>query len=268
MSTGEDLKNIVKDKYGSIARKAGGLKGCGCGCGCSGDDLDTWTMDQAYAGTEGYVPEADLGLGCGLPVKFAGIEPGQTVVDLGAGAGNDVFIARRIVGGAGRVIGVDMTREMIDQALRNAAKLGYDNVDFKLGDIEALPLPDGIADVVISNCVLNLVPDKTRAFAEIFRVLKPGARFCISDLVLRGELPEAIKNAAAMYAGCVSGAIQENEYLDIIRAAGFADVKVEESKGITLPKGLIEKYLDAETGRKVRENGFRILSVTVTGRKP
>ncbi|MHB8095001.1 MAG: arsenite methyltransferase [Candidatus Aminicenantales bacterium] len=266
MTNGEDLKNIVKDKYGSIARTAGGLKGCGCSC--SGDCSDTWTMDPAYAGVEGYVPEADLGLGCGLPVQFAGIKPGQTVVDLGAGAGNDVFIARRIVGGAGRVIGVDMTQEMIDQAQRNTAKLGYDNVDFKLGDIEALPLPDGTADVVISNCVLNLVPDKTKAFAEILRVLKPGAHFCISDIVLRGELPEKLRAAAEMYAGCVSGALQENEYLDIIRAAGFAGVKVEESKRITLPDGILGGFLDADALARFRDSDFQVLSITVTGRKP
>jgi SAM-dependent methyltransferase len=171
-STATDIKSIVREKYGAIAqnaeKRAG--KGGGCGTSCCGDgSLDM--IGGAYAAVDGYVAEADLALGCGLPTEHAGIAAGDTVLDLGAGAGIDAFVARRLVGDRGQVIGVDMTETMIERARANAAKLGYDNVAFRLGEIEALPVADGTVDVVISNCVLNLVPDKAGAFAETFRVL-------------------------------------------------------------------------------------------------
>jgi arsenite methyltransferase len=266
MNDEKKIKQIVKDKYGSIAREA--EQGCGCSCSSCGDSEGAWTVDLAYKGTEGYVPEADLSLGCGLPVKHAGIEPGHTVVDLGSGAGNDVFIARRIVGDSGRVIGVDMTPEMIDKAVRNNAKMGYANVEFRLGEIEALPITKDSTDVVVSNCVLNLVPDKTKAFAEIFRILKPGGHFCISDIVLKGDLPEKLRNIAEMYTGCVAGAQQEDEYLGVIRDTGFADIAIKESKRIILPDSILRQYLDEAEIALIRKSGFQALSITVTARKP
>ena len=266
MSDNGDIKKIVKDKYGSIAREAD--SGCGCGCGCAGETEGAWTVDLAYKGTEGYVPEADLNLGCGLPVKHAGIEPGHTVVDLGSGAGNDVFIARRIVGETGKVIGVDMTPEMIEKARANNAKLRFPNVEFRLGDIEDLPVETDTTDVVVSNCVLNLVPDKARAFSELFRILKPGGHFCVSDIVLHGQIPEKLRKVTEMYTGCVAGAQQEDEYLATIHDAGFVKVEVKESKRIVLPDGVLKGYLDEAEIARIRKSGFEVLSITVTGHKP
>jgi len=264
-----ELKKIVKEKYGEIARAADAGPNCSCGCSCSppGGPAGYSVMNDEYKGIDGYVPEADLNLGCGLPINYAGIRPGDKVVDLGSGAGNDVFIARRIVGPAGRVIGVDFTQDMIDNARRNNKKMGYANVEFRLGDIEALPLENDTIDVIVSNCVINLVPDKKKAFAEIFRVLRPGARFCISDIVLKGELPEKLKSVAEMYAGCVSGALQKEDYLGIIRKAGFSNVEVQTSKRITLPDNALKDYLDDDEIALIRKSGFEALSITVTGKK-
>ena len=267
MKNEKEIRKVVREKYGEIARRADEAPACGCGSSCC-EDGEAWTVDLNYRGTEGYVPDADLKLGCGLPVKHAGIRPGDTVVDLGSGAGNDVFVARRIVGDAGRVIGIDMTPEMIDKARRNNEKLGYANVEFRAGDIEALPLDDASADVVVSNCVLNLVPDKRKAFAEIRRVLRPGGHFCISDIVLRGELPEKLRGVAEMYAGCVSGALQEDEYLGIIRETGFADLDVRESRQIHLPDNILRGYLDDAEIALIRRSGFQVLSITVTAVRP
>ncbi|MGH6887396.1 MAG: arsenite methyltransferase, partial [Geminicoccales bacterium] len=196
MTAPTEIKSVVREKYGAIARSAG--KGCGCATSCCGDgSLDM--IGDAYADIDGHVVEADLGLGCGLPTQHAGIREGHVVLDLGAGAGNDAFIARRLVGERGRVIGVDMTEAMVERATTNAQKLGYANVEFRLGEIEDMPVEDGTVDVVISNCVLNLVPDKAKAFAETFRVLMPGGRFCVSDIVATGPLPDGIRKAAALY---------------------------------------------------------------------
>lgn len=266
MKNETEIRKIVKEKYGEIARRSD--EAPACACGCSSDCGESWTVDLDYRGTEGYVPDADLNLGCGLPVKHAGIEPGDTVVDLGSGAGNDVFVARRIVGESGRVIGVDMTPEMIDKARRNNTKLGYANVEFRAGDIEAMPVDSASTDVVISNCVLNLVPDKRKAFADILRVLKPGGHFCVSDIVLKGDLPEKLKGVAEMYAGCVSGALQEDEYLGIIRETGFADVDVRESRRIELPDNVLKGFLDDAEIAHIRRSGFQVLSITVTAKKP
>ena len=268
-STATDIKSIVREKYGAIAqnaeKRAG--KGGGCGTSCCGDgSLDM--IGGAYAAVDGYVAEADLALGCGLPTEHAGIAAGDTVLDLGAGAGIDAFVARRLVGDRGQVIGVDMTETMIERARANAAKLGYDNVAFRLGEIEALPVADASIDVVISNCVLNLVPDKAKAFAETFRVLKPGGHFCVSDIVATGPLPEGIQKAAALYVGCVAGAIPESDYLARIREAGFADVRIAERKPVALPDEVLREHLSPTELREFRASGIGILSVTVLGSKP
>ena len=269
MKDEKELKKIVREKYGEIARQADAGEDCSCGCSCSPPEgpAGYTVMNDEYKSIDGYVPEADLNLGCGLPITYAGIRPGDTVVDLGSGAGNDVFIARKLVGGSGRVIGVDFTQDMIDKARRNNKKMGYANVEFRFGDIEALPLETDTIDVVVSNCVLNLVPDKKKAFAEILRVLKPGAHFCISDIVLKGELPEKLKSVAEMYAGCVSGALQMGDYLGIIRKAGFSDVEVQTSKRITLPDSVLKSYLSDEEIALIRKSGFEVVSITVTGKK-
>ncbi len=196
-------------------------------------------MQDEYNNLDGYVADADLGLGCGLPTEYAGIKKGDTVVDLGSGAGNDVFVARAIVGDEGKVIGLDMTEEMIEKANLNKAKLGFKNVEFHLGDIEQMPFENNIADVVVSNCVLNLVPDKRKAFSEIYRVLKPGAHFCVSDIVIKGELPAGLKKSAEMYAGCVAGALQQDDYLGIIKETGFRNVEVKKTKVIELPDDVL-----------------------------
>ena len=263
MKDEKEIRKVVREKYGEIARRADEEPGCGCGCACEGGE--SWTVDLDYRGTEGYVPDADLKLGCGLPVKHSGIRPGDTVVDLGSGAGNDVFVARRIVGETGRVIGVDMTPEMVAKARRNNEKLGFANVEFRAGDIEALPLDEASADVVVSNCVLNLVPDKKKAFAEIHRILRPGGHFCISDIVLKGDLPEKLRGVAEMYAGCVSGALQHDEYLGIIRETGFADIRVLESRRIQLPDSALREHLDQVEIARIRRSGFEVLSITVSG---
>ncbi|HMZ48528.1 MAG TPA: arsenite methyltransferase, partial [Flavobacteriales bacterium] len=225
-------------------------------------------MTDDYSKLEGHVDEADLGLGCGLPTQFAGIKPGDTVLDLGSGAGNDCFVARHEAGPDGRVIGVDFTPEMIAKARANAQQLGYANVEFREGDIEQLPLSDAMVDVVVSNCVLNLVPDKKKAFSEIFRVLKPGGHFSISDVVLQGELPDALQHAAEMYAGCVSGAMQESDYLGIIHQLGFGEVTVQKRKAITLPDDILANFLNAGELAAFKASGTGIFSITVSATKP
>jgi len=230
----DNLRAIVQDKYAAVAH--GERLSCCAPTGCS-EEINM--IGDLYDGVEGYVADADLGLGCGLPVEHAGLAPGQTVLDLGAGAGLDAFVARRIVGDEGRVLGVDFTPEMVAKARANAARLGYDNVTFEHGDIEALPFADNSVDVVISNCVLNLVPDKARAFAEMARVLRPGGHFCVSDVVARGELPAAVRASAELYAGCVAGALDESDYLGLLRATSFENVEVVKAHPIALPAGVL-----------------------------
>jgi SAM-dependent methyltransferase len=261
MNTDVEIKATVRERYGAIATAPTG--GCGC-CGEAGANL----VGDTYEGVAGHVAEADLGLGCGLPTRHAGILEGDTVLDLGAGAGNDAFVARALVGERGRVIGVDMTAAMVERARANAEKHGYANVEFRLGELEALPLADASVDVAISNCVLNLVPDKAGAFAEIFRVLRPGAHFCISDIVASAPLPDAIRAAAELHVGCVAGAIEQEQYLDLIRAAGFSEVRIAESRTIELPDVLLSQHLDGEQLAAFRAANTRLLSVTVLGTKP
>ncbi len=270
MKTTEDLKELVKQKYGEIARQE--QKSC-CSTTCCGPS-DTATqevaniMTESYEKLEGYNPDADLGLGCGLPTQFARISKGDTVVDLGSGAGNDCFIARAETGETGRVIGLDFTPDMVEKARKNASALGFSNVEFIYGDIEQMPIPNDTANVVVSNCVLNLVPDKSRAFAEIFRILKPGGHFSISDIVLLGDLPAGLQNAAEMYAGCVSGAIQKGDYLGIIRAAGFEGIEVQKEREIDMPDEVLLQYLSPEDLRTYRSSETGIFSITVFAKKP
>lgn len=269
MKSENKIKEIVKEKYAAIARASGAATSCSCSCCCSGEptaDIYT-TFRQNYSKKEGYVKEADLGLGCGIPTDTVNLKPGETVIDLGSGAGNDVFIAQRIVGESGKVIGVDMTPAMIDKAKQNAEKLGYKNVEFRLGDIEALPIDDNTADVVISNCVINLVPDKLKAFQEIYRVLKPGGRFGISDIVVTGKLPEKIKSAAEMYAGCIAGALNKDDYLDIVAKAGFVNIAIKKESIYAIPDAALLKYLSPDEINDYKQSGVQILSITVYGEK-
>jgi ubiquinone/menaquinone biosynthesis C-methylase UbiE len=225
-------------------------------------------MADDYTKLEGYVADADLGLGCGLPTEHALIKPGDTVVDLGSGAGNDCFVARSLNGEKGRVIGVDFTERMIEKAKANATKLGYSNVEFRQGDIENLPLAGGIADVVVSNCVLNLVPNKAQAFAETFRILKVKGHFSVSDIVLSGNLPEGLQKSAEMYAGCVSGAIHKEEYLSIIKEAGFKNIIIQKEKRINLPDEILKEYLSAAEMEEFKTGKTGIFSITVFAEKP
>ncbi len=260
----EELKQIVKEKYGKIAGQDIEEKGC-CGsssCCCSGPDLNTFS--DSYENREGYNPEADLSLGCGIPTDYAGIKQGDNVLDLGSGAGNDCFVARALVGETGKVTGLDMTEQMISKSKENCAKLGFTNVEFVAGDIEEMPFGEKRFDVVISNCVLNLVPDKSLAFAEIFRVLKPGGHFCVSDVVIKGRLSEKMKQDAELYAGCVSGASEMNEYLKFIKEAGFSNVKVHKQKKINVPDSLLPES-DMPDGVNKVETG--IFSITVSAEK-
>lgn len=268
METAENIKQTVRAKYAEIAQQDRADNAASC-CGSGGCSTEVYNiMTDDYAGLEGHVAEADLGLGCGLPTQFAGIKPGDTVLDLGSGAGNDCFVARHETGPDGRVIGVDFTPEMIAKARANAMKMGFANVEFREGDIEQLPLSDAMVDVVVSNCVLNLVPDKKQAFAEVLRVLKPGGHFSISDVVLQGELPEALQHAAEMYAGCVSGAMQESDYLGIIHQLGFGEVTVQKRKAITVPDDILANFLNAEELAAFKASGTGIFSITVSAMKP
>ena len=266
--TADQLKELVKEKYSQIAEQSkdqNEASCCGATCGCS--TVDYTVMADDYTNLKGYVAEADLGLGCGLPTEFALIKEGDTVVDLGSGAGNDCFVARSIAGDNGKIIGIDFTEKMIDKARANAEKLGYKNVEFRHGDIENLPLAGNVADVVVSNCVLNLVPDKKQAFLETFRVLKKGGHFSVSDIVLAGELPEGLKKSAEMYAGCVSGAIQKDEYLDTIKQAGFTEIQVQKEKRINLPDEILKAYLSENEMNEFKTGKSGIFSITVYAEK-
>jgi arsenite methyltransferase len=261
------IKELVREKYSQIASQSEN-SGCGCGCSCGGSDtVDFTQFSESYDSLKGYNSDADLGLGCGLPTQFAKIKKGDTVVDLGSGAGNDCFVARAETGENGKVIGIDFSDEMLAKARTNAAKLGFSNIEFVKGDIEELPLESNIANVVVSNCVLNLVPDKQKAFNQIFRILKPQGHFSISDVVLIGELPSKLRDAAEMYAGCVSGAIQKNEYLDVIRNAGFKNTTIQKEKAITIPDEIILNFLNFEELKAFKHSGVGIFSITVYGEK-
>lgn len=267
MHTEQQLKDLVVEKYSQIAHQSKQANESAC-CGathCS--TIDYTVMADSYEHLEGYNPSADLGLGCGLPTEFAQIHAGDTVVDLGSGAGNDCFVARAIAGEAGRVIGIDMTPAMIAKARQNAEKLGFTNVEFYLGEIEQMPLPTETADVVVSNCVLNLVPNKEKALAETYRILKKGGHFSISDIVLKGNLPTELQKEAEMYAGCVSGAIQQEAYLSLVGKVGFQHIQIQKSKEIILPTDILSQYLTEAQILEFQNSGTGIFSITVYAEK-
>jgi ubiquinone/menaquinone biosynthesis C-methylase UbiE len=261
----DELKLVVKEKYSKIALDNGSENSCCGSSSCCGQGADYTVFSEKYDNREGYNPEADMNLGCGIPTDFAKIKAGDHILDLGSGAGNDCFVARAIVGAKGKVTGLDMTEPMIVKAKENCAKLKFTNVEFALGDIEDMPFDDNKFDVVISNCVLNLVPDKSKAFKEIFRVLKPGGHFCVSDVVIKGTLSEKMQKDAEMYAGCVSGASEMTEYLKIIGKSGFLNVKVHKQKEINLPDSLLSEF---EMPAAVNKGDTGIFSITVSASKP
>lgn len=267
MNTNEQIKEMVKQKYSEIALQDQQTNASSC-CGSGGCTTEVYhVMSDEYDHLNGYDADADLKLGCGLPTEFAKIQPGNTVVDLGSGAGNDCFVARHETGETGKVIGIDFTPEMIDKARLNADKLNYNNVEFRLGDIENIPTMSTIADVVVSNCVMNLVPNKPKAFSEVHRILKVGGHFSISDIVLTGDLPEKIKNAAEMYAGCVASAIQKEDYLNIIKNSGFKNITLQKEKPIIIPNDILKNYLNEEEIEIYNSNKNIIFSITVYAEK-
>ncbi len=263
----EELKETVRKKYDEISRQGKDYNARSC-CGAGGDSTKVYNiMTDDYSELEGYNKDADLGLGCGLPTQFAQIKKGDYVIDLGSGAGNDCFVARHETGPEGKVLGIDFTESMIAKARENADKLGFNNVEFRYGDIEDMPVAGGVADVVVSNCVLNLVPDKPKVISEIFRVLKPGGHFSISDIVLEGELPDALREDAEMYAGCVAGAIQKETYLEHIKEAGFENVTIQKEKPIEIPEDILSQYLNKDEIAEFNSGETGIYSITVFGQK-
>lgn len=271
----DEIKNKVKEGYGRVALENRSC--CGAPSSCCGSSASIQTIGEmiGYSKEEmNQVPEgANLGLGCGNPVALASIKVGQTVLDLGSGAGFDSFLAARAVGEQGRVIGVDMTPEMVAKARENAKKGGFRNVEFRLGEIENLPVPDDSVDVILSNCVINLSPEKPKVFAEAFRVLKPGGKLTLSDVVLLRPLPPVLANSAAAYLGCVAGASLKSDYLDMLAAAGFTDVRVVgespfylgEMDADPIVRAIIEEA--KLTPEKIKEVGESIVSVKVVATK-
>lgn len=224
----DDVKKVVRDKYGKIASQQSSCCPPSSPCSCGDSSASVLSKNIGYSDEElAAVPEgANLGLGCGNPLALASLKPGETVIDLGSGAGFDCFLAAQKVGDSGKVIGVDMTAEMLEKARENARKGNYTNVEFRLGEIEHLPVADNFADILISNCVINLSPDKAQVFREAFRALKPGGRLMISDIVLLTELPAPIQQSVEAYTGCLAGALLRDDYLGKIKAAGFQDIEV------------------------------------------
>ena len=268
----EEMRKKVRAKYAQLAVRSASCCGAAQGGCCAAPSAENLSASVGYSpGELATIPDgANLGLGCGYPVALASLNADQTVLDLGSGGGIDCFLAARKVGPGGRVIGVDMTPEMIHLARENAQKSGVGNVEFRLGEIENLPLADATVDVVISNCVINLSPDKERVFAEIFRVLKPGGRMLVSDIVLDGDLPERVKQSAAAYTACIGGALPRGEYLAAIHAAGFKQVGVVAESGI--PVDLWSSFPMPEEAPPISQDEIRqalgtIASVKVAGRK-
>lgn len=267
MQNNEEIKEMVKQKYSEIALQDQAVNAASC-CGSGACSTEVYhIMNDEYEHLDGYHAAADLKLGCGLPTEFAKIRKGDTVVDLGSGAGNDCFVARHETGENGKVIGIDFTEAMIEKARANAEKLGYNNVEFRYGDIEKIPVSANVADVVVSNCVMNLVPDKPKAFGEVYRILKNGGHFSISDIVLTGELPANIKNAAEMYAGCVASAIAKDDYLQIIQNTGFKNITLQKEKLIVVPDDILKNYLNDEEIAIYHSNKNIIYSITVYAEK-
>ncbi len=279
----QDIKKAVRENYGKVAKQSGSC----CGSSCCGQTSGPLIAEYASRPEEaskkvGYtevemqsVPSgSNLGLGCGNPTALASIKEGETVLDLGSGAGFDCFLAANKVGPKGKVIGVDMTPEMIEKARDNAAKASYKNVEFRQGEIEKLPVDDGTIDVIISNCVINLVPDKKKAFQEAFRVLRPGGRLMVSDMVLLKELPKAVRESIEAYIGCISGAELKDRYLKAIRSAGFEDVSVVNESIVTLdylasdPIGQAVLEHVKTSGIQPKEADGLVSSIKVRGIKP
>ena len=270
MNNENQMKELVREKYTAIAlqdKEQNAASCCGATSACCGDEVYNIMADD-YSKLEGYNPDADLGLGCGLPTEFAKMKEGDTVIDLGSGAGNDAFVARKVVGEKGKVLGIDFTEAMILKARANAEKLNYNNVEFRQGDIEDMPVTSNYANVIVSNCVLNLVPNKYKVISEIFRVLKPGGHFSISDIVLEGKLPSKWKEVAELYAGCVSGAVQKDVYLEMIREAGFSNIIVQKHKTIHIPDDILANYLTPEEITEYKNSNTRVTSITVYAEKP
>jgi len=267
----QDLKLIVQEKYSKIAQKSWIQNTSGC-CGTSGccdtSGAEFSMIGNEYSHMEGYLPDADLNLGCGVPTQFAGIKEGDAVLDLGSGAGNDSFVVRAIVGEKGLVTGLDFTEAMVAKARINNQKMGYSNVQFIQDDIEEMPLSNNTFDVIVSNCVLNLVPNKAKAFTNMFRVLKPGGHFCISDVVIKGTLPEKLRKDADMYVGCVAGALNIDEYLDIISASGFENITVHRQHETPVPPKILSNYLNPKEIKEYKNGINGIFSITVTAFKP
>jgi arsenite methyltransferase len=272
----QTIKNKVREGYARVATHGGSCCGPAASCCGTGESVQRISELVGYSREEmTQVPEgANLGLGCGNPVALASLREGETVLDLGSGAGFDCFLAAGAVGETGRVIGVDMTPEMVQKARENAQKGGYQNVEFRLGEIENLPVADNLADVIISNCVVNLAPDKRRVFREAFRALKPGGRLMVSDIVLREELPDFLRNSISAYVSCVAGAMKKEDYLEAIEAAGFRDVRImgEASFPVdVLANDPTVKGLMQESGippQRLSEIGSSVLSVKVQAIKP
>ncbi len=264
----EKIKDAVKKAYTEVVKSG---PGCGCGpaCGSPTQEIknESWNLSESYANVDGYEEEADYALGCGLPTRDAQIKKGDTVLDLGSGAGNDVFVARNLVGESGHVIGVDMTEAMVAKANENKEKLGYTNVDFLLGEIEALPLAENSIDVTVSNCVMNLVPSKLKAYQETYRVLKPNGHFNMSDIVLKGDLPKGIRDAVEMYAGCISGAMEKQEYLEVIAEAGFKNITITKEREIDVPDQVFLHYVSPAELAAFRESEYAIISLGVYAEK-
>lgn len=265
----DEKKELVKQRYSELALNSDSLKdACCCGTNPTTPSKKVFTiMSEDYSQLKGYEADADLGVGCGLPTEYANIREGNTVVDLGSGAGNDCFIARAEVGDSGQIIGIDFSPQMVEKARRNATKRAYTNVEFLEGDIENMPLADNTADVVVSNCVLNLLPEKNKIFKEIHRVLKLGGHFCISDVVLEGHFPKEFTDNASMYAGCIASAIQKNDYMAEIEKINFEEVSIQRTKTVLIPDDVLEEHLDKETIAKYKAGNVGIYSITVTGRK-
>ncbi|MFC2151252.1 arsenite methyltransferase [Bacteroidota bacterium] len=268
MKVKKNIKDIVREKYSRIANQSKQQNETSC-CGSGGccDEIDYTVFSDDYSHLQGYNQDADLGLGCGLPTEFAKIKAGYTVLDLGSGAGNDCFVARSLVGEAGKVIGLDFSDEMLKKAKDNVEKMAYKNVKFIKGDIEEMPVQSNSIDVVISNCVLNLVPDKEKAFSEVYRVLKEGAHFSVSDVVILGELPNMLKESAEMYAGCVSGAIHKDEYIEIIKKTGFKNIEVQKEKKVEIPDDILLNFMNESELHNFKNGSIGIYSINVFARK-
>ncbi|MFO7862715.1 MAG: arsenite methyltransferase [Salinivirgaceae bacterium] len=262
------IKLTVKEKYSEIAKQAGTSNSNGC-CGSSGccGELEFSMIGNEYDTVKGHNANADLGLGCGLPTEYANLQPGQSVLDLGAGAGNDCFVARTIIGDSGMVTGIDFSSDMVKKARENASNMQFENMHFVEGDIEEMPFQNATFDVVLSNCVLNLVPDKHKAFAEIMRVLKPGGHFCVSDVVIKGELPKKIQSDAELFVGCVSGALNMEAYVGIIEKKGFRNIETHKLQPIMLPDNILKKHLTPKEMNQFATGETGIFSITISATK-